>query len=337
MLDVARQAAVSLSTVSNVLNRPDIVAPETLARVREAMAKLQFVPNDSARQLRRGRSSAIGVVVFDLSNPFWGEVTAGIESVLAPSGFVLMAGSSDASAAKERRIVRAFDERRPAGMLVASVQEGEQLMPAYEGGTPIVLLNGVSDTLALSSVATDDRRGAELAADHLFGLGHKRIGFVNGPTTRRSWAERRRGVSDAVHARGLDWAEAVLEIGIEIPSAREGEAIVEQMFNAHPRPTALFCGNDLVALGVLRKFATMGIHVPDDFAIVGYDDIDFAALLSPPLTTIRISAHELGRTSAQMLLDQIAEPEQTIPRHLLFEPELVIRESSGRPVTASGS
>lgn len=328
MWDVAEEANVSLSTVSNVLNRPDIVSTHTRARVRKAIATLNFVPNNSARQLRGGRSSAIGVLVFDLANPYWGEVMAGVESALGETGFVLMVGSSGASAEREQRILRAFDERRPEGVLVASVQEVEQLMPVYEGGTPVVLLGEGAESLAMSSVGSDDRRGAQLGADHLFGLGHDRIGFVNGPTTERGWAERRRGVLDAVHSRGLEWTRSVLEINIDAPSAREGDAVVEQMLRASPRPTALFCANDLVALGVLRRLAILGIQVPKDCAIVGYDDIDVAALLSPPLTSIRLPAYDLGRRAAQILLDQISNPRTSRAQHVLFRPELVIRESS---------
>jgi LacI family transcriptional regulator len=331
MWDVAEEADVSLSTVSNVLNRPDIVAPDTQARVREAINRLKFVPNNSARQLRGGRSSTIGIVVFDLSNPYWGEVTAGAESALAETGFVLMVGSSDTSAAKEERILRGFDEHRPEGVLVASVRDFEELMPIYERGTPVVLLGEGAETLPMSYVGIDDRRGGQLGADHLFDLGHTRIGFVNGPVARYAWAERRRGVMDSIQSRGLDWGQAVLEITIETPSAREGDAVVDAMLQADPRPTALFCANDLVALGVLRRFAALGMHVREDCAIVGFDDIEVAALLSPPLTSIRVPAYELGRRAAQILIDQITNPGTTSAQHVHFQPELIVRESSFGP------
>jgi LacI family transcriptional regulator, galactose operon repressor len=184
--------------------------------------------------------------------------------------------------------------------------------------------------LGVSSVGVDDRGGGRLGAEHLFSLGHQRIGFVNGPLERESWAERRRGVADAVTARGYVWEEAVLEITIRTPSAREGDAIVDAVMLATPRPTALFCANDLVALGVLRRLSTDGLRVPDDFAVVGFDDIEFAALVSPPLTSIRLPAHQVGRRAAGILLDEIRDPEGTSPQHVLFQPELVVRESSGK-------
>jgi LacI family transcriptional regulator len=240
-----------------------------------------------------------------------------------------MTGSSDASALKEQRLLDAFDERRPEGILVASVQEINHLTPLSEGGTPIVLLGGRGEKLSISSVGIDDRRGGQLGAEHLFSLGHKRIGFVNGPLERESWSERRRGVLDAVTAMGLAWDEAVLEIPIATPTAREGDAIVDRMLAANPRPTALFCANDLVALGVLRRFAAAGVRVPNDCAIVGFDDIEVAALLSPPLTSIRSPAFDVGRRAADILLDEIRKPDNPPVQNVLFQPELVVRESSG--------
>jgi LacI family transcriptional regulator len=329
MVDVAERAGVSLSTVSNVLNRPEVVADDTQARVQEAIAALKFVRNSSARQLRRGRSSSVGVIVFDLSNPYWGEVTTGVESVLSERDFVLMTGSSDASAVKEQRLLEAFDERRPEGILVASVQNIKHLIPLSKGGTHIVLLGGRGEKSSIDSVAIDDRHGGQLGAEHLFSLGHKRIGFVNGPLERESWSERRRGVLDAVNSMGLTWDDAVLEITIATPSAREGDSIVDRMLAANPRPTALFCANDLVALGVLRSFSAAGVRVPDDCAIVGFDDIEVAALLSPPLTSIRLPAYEVGRRAAEILLDEIKRPDNAPPQNVLFQPKLVVRESSG--------
>lgn len=328
MVDVAEHAGVSLGTVSNVLNRPEVVAPDTQARVRDAIALLNFVPNNAARHLRRGRSNAVGVVVFDLANPYWGEVTTGVESVLADHGFVLMTGSSGESAAKERRLLEAFDERRPEGILVASVQNVDRLLPIYEGGTPVVLLGSGGQKFPISSVGVDDRQGGQLGAEHLFGLGHERIGFVNGPLSRESWADRRRGVEDAVNHAGLSWDRAVLEITITTPSARVGDSVVERMLSAKPRPTALFCANDLVALGVLRQFLAAGVRVPQDCALVGFDDIEVAGLLSPPLTSIRLPAYDVGRRATEMLLDEIKKPAPRSPQRVLFQPELVVRDSS---------
>jgi len=331
MRDVAARAGVSLGTVSNVLNRPHLVAAETQTRVARAMAELSFVPNGSARQLRGGRSLAVGVVVFDLSNPFWGEVVSGIESIVTEAGFVLMVGSSNESPAKEARFLATLDERRPEGLLAATVQDEQELRRLSNTGTPTVLIGSVSDTGMYSSVSINERRGGELAANHLFELGHELIGFVNGPVSRRSWGERRSGVQDAVRARGLDWASSVLEFTTSTSTAREGEAIADQILKASPRPTGVVCANDLVALGVLRRFATLGIKVPDEFALVGYDDVDFAAMLSPPLTSLRLPAYDMGRTAARMLMDAIGNSGPASPRQVLFQPELVVRESSAAP------
>jgi LacI family transcriptional regulator len=331
--EVAARAGVSLGTVSNVLNRPQRVAPETRARVERAVRELGFVPDGSARQLRRGRSHTIGVVVLDVANPFWGEVTRGIESVTSAQEFVLILGSSDESADKEARFLHMLDERRVDGLLIAPVEDDERYLKRIEdSGTPIVLLDRISETGTLSSVGVDDVRGGEMAASHLFEQGHEQIAFVNGPVSIRWCADRRRGVLRAAAESGLDPAKAVLEVTTGSLTARAGEEAVEQFLDAAPRPTALVCANDLLALGVLRKLSEQGISVPHDVALVGYDDVDFAAVLSPPLTSVRQPAYEVGRTAAQLLLEELHTPHRRQPRQVLFQPELIARSSSGDAV-----
>jgi LacI family transcriptional regulator len=332
--DVAARAGVSLGTVSNTLNRPNLVAADTRARVERVVEELGFVPDGSARQLRRGRSRAIGVVVLDIANPFWGEVTRGIESVTGEAGLVLMLGSSGESAAKEASFLRVLDEHRVEGLLIAPVQdESMYLKASRQQRRAVVLLDRGSNTGTFSSVAVDDVRGGALAAGHLFDMGHQHVGFVNGPVTIKWCADRRQGVREAAVQRGLNPKRAILEVTVSALTAHEGEAIVDKLLRATPQPTALFCANDLLALGVLRQLAERGIAVPDDLALVGYDDVDFARVLSPPLTSIRQPAYDVGRTAAQLLIEEIRQLQERLqkrqPRQVLFQPELAVRQSSG--------
>lgn len=329
--EVAARAGVSVGTVSNVLNRPHIVAAQTRERVQRAINDLGFVVNGSARNLRAGRTLLIGVMVLDIVNPFWGEITRGIESAAGEAGYSIILGSSDESSAKADRYLRIFEEHRVDGLLAAPVRSD---VSAYEKlnrrGISVVLLDRISTSGEISAVAVDDVRGGELAASHLLELGHERLGFVHGPLKAPfPWsADRRQGVHRAVSSSGLDPKRSVVEITASGLNARAGEAVVDRLLDAKPRPTAVFCANDLLALGVLRGLTSRGISVPEDLSLVGYDDVDFAALLSPPLTTVRQPPYRLGRTAAELLLHATETAGDHKPRQITFQPELIVRESS---------
>ncbi len=327
--DVASLAGVSVGTVSNVLNNPDLVAEATQARVRRAIEDLGFVRNASARQLRAGRSRAVGAIVLDVANPFFTEVTRGIEDRLSEAGCVLMVCSSDDSRDKESHYLNVLEEQRVLGVLITPAgRDVGQLERTRRLGTAVVLLDRPSPSPDLCSVAVDDVRGGELAGDHLLELGHRRIGFLNGPRTIRQCADRRRGLRKAVRAAGLNPDDVIVEVGTPTMNAQGGEAAVAEMLASTPvRPTAIFCVNDVTALGALRAIRRRGITVPDDMAVVGYDDVEFAAMLATPLSSVRQPKYRLGHSAADLLL---AEATDDGHRHqqLLFRPELVVRESS---------
>jgi LacI family transcriptional regulator len=346
--EVAARAGVSVGTVSNVLNRPELVAETTRSRVRLAIDELGYVLNDSARQLRAGRSRAIGAVVLDVANPFFTEVVRGVEDTVSTDGYVVILCSSDDSAEKEGRYLRLLEEQRVLGVLITPVHSDSSYLRRLCGrGIRVVLLDRPSSSKELCSVAVDDVLGGELAASHLLAQGHTRLGFVNGPVSIRQCADRRRGVRRAVRAAGLDPRTAVVEVTRPALNAHQGEASVAALLAARPRPTAVFCANDLLALGVLRGLAAKGLAVPDDLALVGYDDIEVAAMLSTPLTSVRQPKYQLGQAAAELLLAEAHEPDTHRHAQTMFQPELVVRESSAtrvlrrsgrpRPTTATGA
>jgi LacI family transcriptional regulator len=192
----------------------------------------------------------------------------------------------------------------------------------------VVLLDRPSSSKELCSVAVDDVLGGQLAAEHLLAQGHTRLGFVNGPISIRQCAERRRGVRRAVKAAGMDPDRVVVEVRRAALNAGEGEASVAALLDARHRPTAVFCANDLLALGVLRGLAGRGLTVPDDLGLVGYDDVEFAAMLSTPLTSVRQPKYQLGQAAARLLLDEAVDPDRHRHVQTMFRPELVVRESS---------
>jgi LacI family transcriptional regulator len=328
--EVAAHAGVSVGTVSNVLNRPDIVASSTRARVLEAIHALGFVRNESARQLRAGRSRMIGLVVLDVANPFFTDVARGVEDEASESGLAVIMCNSDEQLVRESAYLDLLEQQRVQGILITPVSDNEASLARLQArGTPVILVDRRSPSGNQCSVAVDDVLGGDIAVSHLLAGGHERIAFAGGPVSLRQVADRREGALRALRRAGASTAELTL---IDTPALNvaagkaAGSAIAES--GAADRPTAVFCANDLVALGLLQEMTQNGIKVPDDIAIVGYDDIDFAAAAAVPLSSVRQPRHQIGRTAAQLLLEESLDQEAHKHRQVIFQPELEIRRSS---------
>lgn len=326
--DVAKVAEVSTGTVSNVLNRPSIVAESTRQRVLDAVESTGFIRNTQAYQLRGGRSHTVGVVVLDVSNPFFTEMFRGAESCLQIEGYVLMLASTDGSTDRESNFLRAMEEHRVEGVLITpAAADLVGLAGLKTRGVPTVLLDHKATAEEFCSVTVDDVRGGELAARHLFESGHTEFVFVNGPTSVRQCRDRRQGVRKAVRSMAKSKKVEVTEISVGALTVRHGEEVVDRLLALSPQPTAIMCANDLLALGVLRGLAARGKGVPRDFTVVGYDDLIFGSMLSPALTSVRQPAFELGVAAAELLLDEVRNPDHR-HREVRFEPELIVRASS---------
>ncbi len=330
--DVAAHAGVSVGTVSNVLNRPELVAATTRLRVEQAIAVLGFVRNESARQLRAGRSRTLGLVVLDVSNPFFTDVARGVEDAATAAGLAVILCNSDEKADREHRYLDLLEEHRVQGILITPVQGPTgRLQELQRRGTPVVFLDRWASTRDHCSVSVDDVYGGELAAGHLAERGHRRIAFVGGPFGIKQVQDRLDGAQRALLEAGLaDAALTVVETpALNFPSGLAAGAEIASM-PASRRPTAAFCANDLLALGVLQEMTRRKLRVPGDLAIVGYDDIDFAAAAAVPLSSIRQPRNELGKSAAQLLIQETAEGRAHSHRQLVFEPQLVARDSSER-------
>ncbi|MDM7883583.1 MULTISPECIES: LacI family DNA-binding transcriptional regulator [Curtobacterium] len=326
--EVAALAGVSLGTVSNVLNRPDKVAPGTVDRVQAAIAELGFVRNDSARQLRAGRSSTVGLIVLDGGNPFFTDVARGAEDAAMTRGLAVLVGNSDESADREQTYVDLFEERRVAGLLVSPAGDDlARLERLRDQGTAVVLVDRRADDDHFASVSVDDVAGGRLAVEHLTGIGRRRIAFVGGPSGIRQVADRHAGAAAAAAEAG-----ATLEV---LPttslSVLEGRRIGEEL-QARPateRPDAVFAANDLLAVGLEQAFIMRGsVRVPEEVAIVGYDDIAFAEAAVVPLTSVRQPAQDLGRRAIELLVAQVEQGQGIALEHVEFTPELVVRQST---------
>jgi LacI family transcriptional regulator, galactose operon repressor len=328
--DVAARAGVSVGTVSNVLNRPEQVAPATRARVEQAIAALGFVRNESARQLRAGRSRTLGLVVLDVSNPFFTDVARGVEDAATAAGLAVILCNSDEKADRERRYLDLLEEHRVQGILITPVKGlSDRLRQLQRRGTPVVLLDRWASTRDHCSVSVDDVYGGELAAAHLVERGHQRIAFVGGPFSIKQVQDRHDGAEHALLEAGLPpTALTVVQTpALNFSSGLAAGARIATMPSSR-RPTAAFCANDLVALGVLQEMTRRKLRVPGDLAIVGYDDIDFAAAAAVPLSSVRQPRDQLGRAAAQLLVQETTEGRAHSHRQMVFEPQLVARDSS---------
>ncbi|MGW0759624.1 LacI family DNA-binding transcriptional regulator [Streptomyces sp. NPDC002814] len=330
--DVARAAGVSVGTVSNVINRPDSVATETRARVLSAIDRLGYVRSESARQLRAGRSRIMGLLVLDMGNPFFVDVARGAERAARQAGLGVMVCNSAQSAGEEADYLSLFAEQRVRGVLLTPTDASGRNIDAFRRhGIPFVLVDRVAEGTTECSVSVDDVAGGALAVRHLVDAGHRSIAYVSGPPGLNQVRDRRTGALNALTEAGLG-PGALRELPTERLDVAAGRDAGARLLGLADRPTAVFCANDLLALGVLQAMFAAGVGVPDDLAIVGYDDIEFAAAAAVPLTSVRQPAVTMGALAAELLLEETdaasTGPRRHEHRRVVLQPELVVRRSS---------
>jgi LacI family transcriptional regulator len=332
---VAAEAGVSMSTVSNVLNNPHVVSGHTRRRVEEAMATVGYVPNSAARQLRGAPSMTAGCLVLDTANPFFAAVARGIEDRLAEESCMLVVCSTDVRAEREKRYLHMLEQLGVRGILLAPVSSDlDAAVEVGRRGTPVVLVDHPRGGLATCAAAVDNVRGGELAAEHLLGLGHRRIAVLTSTSAVRSLADRAHGFRRAIVAAGLEPDTALIAVPLTPPvDVETAERAVAHALAASPRPTAVVCFNDMTAVGAMGGLRAAGVNVPGQMSVLGYDDLVFAAQLAPALTTIRQPTYDLGRAAAELLLAEGTPGHRH--REVLFTPELVVRQSTAPPAAGS--
>jgi LacI family transcriptional regulator len=327
--EVAALAGVSVGTVSNVLNRPDKVASDTVARVQAAIDELGFVRNDAARQLRAGRSRSIGLIVLDVANPFFTDLARGAEDRASEDHLAVLLGNSDENTEREIAYLDLFEEQRVHGVLISPHGDvAARLDRLRQRGTAAVLVDRGSEDTSFSSVAVDDVAGGDIAVTHLIETGRRRIAFVGGPSSIRQVQDRLAGAERAVARH----PEATLEIcATDSLTVLQGRAVGAQLRErpATARPDAVFAANDLLAMGVLQAL-NMGPArlVPEDIALIGYDDIGFASAAVVPLSSVRQPSTLIGYTAVDLLLREAAGGLGFEHEQIVFQPELVVREST---------
>ncbi|WP_329459655.1 LacI family DNA-binding transcriptional regulator [Streptomyces sp. NBC_01497] len=330
--DVADAAGVSVGTVSNVINRPDTVTDGTRRRVLGAIARLGYVRSESARQLRAGSSRMLGLLVLDLANPFFVALASGAERSARDAGLGVMVCDSAESTDEEAAYLTIFSEQRVRGVLVTPADRtGHTLGILRHHGIPFVSVDRVVPSEDGCSVSVDDVTGGSLAVHHLLLGGHRSLAYISGPMHLTQCQERYEGGLAALAAAGLP-PGTMRHIGaarLDVASGRDAGA---RLLGTQPLPTGVFCANDLLALGVLQALYEAGVRVPEDVALVGYDDMEFAAAAAVPLTSVRQPARRMGELAAGLLIEETGE-QAAGHRHrrIVLEPELVVRASTLQP------
>jgi LacI family transcriptional regulator len=329
--DVARLAGVSVGTVSNVLNRPEKVAESTRVRVRAVIDELGFVRSETARQLRVGTSRILAILVLDMANPFFVAVAKGAERAAREAGLGVMLCNSAGSSAEEAEYLSLFAEQRVRGVLVTPAdQTGHNVREFARRRIPFVHVDRAVPESEGCSVSVDDVAGGTLAVRHLLSAGHRSVTYISGPRQLAQCRDRRTGALAALREAGLP-EKALRQVEAAKLDVASGIDAGARLLGLAERPTAVFCANDLLALGVLQAMYSAGVNVPGDVSIVGYDDIEFAAAAVVPLTSVRQPADRMGRTAAEMLMDETGpDADRHVHRAVVLQPELVVRNSTRR-------
>ena len=323
--DIAKHAGVSVGTASNVLNRPGLVAPETVKRVQQVIEELGYIPNGYVTQMSAGQSRTLGLVLPNVSNPFFAEVARGVEDAAALKNYAVFICNTGESHAREERFMGVLIEQLVKGVLITptSLKPGH-IKTLKDRGMSVTLIDATSKSTSECSVSVNDVRGGEIAIEHLVELGHKSIAWVCGPETIPQALERSKGVATAAKLHKVQ-VETIRTTGMKFDCGIEAG---EKFLTLKDRPTAIFCANDILALGVMRALLSAGVRIPDDVSLIGYDDIDFAPSAAVPLTSIAQPAYQIGFTATQLLLSECEGIETHAHQDVRLQPELVVRSST---------
>jgi len=328
LLDVAARAGVSRATASLVLRESPLVADETRQRVLFAMAALGYVQHRGAASLRTKRSHTIGLVIPDVTNPFFAEMTIGVEQEVDEAENVVLLSNTSERISRQDRLLATMQAHRADGVLLCPAENtsAETLARLDAWHLPYVLVVRYVEGARADFVAADNVGGAQLAVDHLIAHGHRRIGFVGGPAHSSARHDRLLGFRRALRRHDLVADDALAPTSST--TRHDGERAMRTLLDLPEPPTAVVCYNDVVAFGAMLALRARGLEPGRDVAVVGFDDIAEAALWHPPLTTVGVAPRRIGEEAARLLLDRIAQPERP-PRQVILSPRLVVRASCG--------
>lgn len=328
MKDVAAYANVSKATVSRVLNRDPRVAEDLRLRVEEAIRVLGYAPNRAARRLRGTSNDVIGLIISDIENPYFTAMVRGVEDAAYANNMHIVLCNSDEDPVRLQRYLRIMEEEQVAGLLIVPIGTAtrHELLRLRQSEVPVILIDRLLEQVEVDAVIVDNVRGAFNAVDHLIRLGRRRIALIGGLSNSSTGRERAQGYRDALTAAGLPIDNACIKIGdFKLES---GYRLAYELLTSPVKPDALFVANNLMTLGALRAFGELGVRVPEDVALVGFDDMPWSGELCPPLTTVAQPTYELGQEAVQLLLRRLSNPHAPY-RTVSLQTRLMVRESCG--------
>jgi LacI family transcriptional regulator len=328
MHSVARRANVSIATVSRTINGIPSVSPKLAKRVWDAIQEIGYFPNTQARALVSGRSGILGLIVSDISNPFFPELIQGFEDIAVENGYEILVSSTNYDASRMELCIRRMLQRNAEGVAVMTFGVEQPILNSlYERNVPLVFVDVGPDRPGISTLNVDYHHGIRQGVQHLAALGHRQIAFVSGPEDLCSAQARTSAFKRSLAECGIDLHEEWLVTGDH--TLEGGSRAMEQILACDRRPTAVVCSNDMTALGVMHRIYAVGLRVPQDFSVIGFDDILMARVMIPPLTSIQMSRLELARAAVTALHASVEGT--AIKREYPITTRLVVRESTGFP------
>ncbi len=321
MKEIARKLGISTSTVSRAFSRPEMVRPELRERILKMARELDYKPNPIARAMVRGQSDFIGLVVPDITNPFFPSIVRGAEDEARKHGLNLIVCDSDDHVAKERQYLHSLHDLTVAGVIVASASRRDAYVTELAAVFPVVVLDRGLSGSPVSQVNVDNYRGSMAVVDHLAGLGHRKLLYLSGPPLISTAEDRLRGFRDECRLRDIEFAIVRAGFGVE-----DGYRAMKQAESIMDGTTGVVCANDLCAFGALARLAELEIRVPGRISVTGFDDIAFARIFSPSLTTVRQPAYEMGRRAVKAILSMRSGDVPLEP--VVLPTELVVRDST---------
>ena len=327
--DVARQAGVSIATVSRVVNKQANVGPQMRARVLQAIEALGYQPSRTAQRLRAKRGHVIGLIISDVQNPYFTAVARGIEDVAYQHGYSLILCNSDEDSEKEHLYLDVMRAEAVAGVILATtVEDNPGVRQLVSNAIPVVAIDRQLTDPTIDSVMVDSVQGTVEAMSYLIELGHRRIGFIGGSLTITTMRERRDGYLLAHQRHGLPVSPQLMQFGA--PKQTGGYACALELLRQQPMMTAVFASNNLMAMGALKAILERGLRIPEDISVVSFSDMPWGSLLQPSLTVISQPDYELGQKAAELLVERLRRPDKPVS-HLQLDLKLIVRASTGRP------
>lgn len=332
---IARKARVSTATVSRTMNGSSLVREDTAERVRKVIASLGYVPNGGARSLSSGRSSLIGVIISDITNPFFPDLIRSIEQLAADHSYDVIFANTNYDPTRLEHCIQRMMERRVDGIAIFTSEMHDKAVALLKRQSiPVAILKNQVQESSFRTIRVDHATGIREAVQHLIGLGHRDLAVIAGPTSLRSASRRRELFLAELAGNGLKLPSAWLLEGDHRVDG--GHQAMLKLLNLKRRPTAILCSNDLTALGALNAIHEAGLHVPRDFSLIGFDDIDLVTIVRPQLTTIRIPRSEIATQAFFSLIAPRREGRAANPQ-VMIRTELIVRDSTAPPPALSSS